>query len=209
MKNLFILMLLAACGIQESVILKKGLDGQTGRDGIDGVAGTSGLNGHSLVSEFSNATPLECPNGGNRTDIFIDMDDSFSVSTGDYYSNSLVACNGFNGAQGAQGIQGKDGPQGETGPTSQGQTGPQGPVGATGPMGPSGSGATVVPSTSTCTQLVGNFFTKNNVLYLEDDLNHCDGTKDKVELNSLGSLWLSASQLAVFDGTLLRIINFN
>jgi hypothetical protein len=96
------LLLLASCGQKESVSVINGKDGQ---------------NGHSLVSEYVPAT--ECV--GDRLDVFIDLDDSLSVSEGDKYQSSIIACDGQNGLAGVQGIAGTQGPQG-----IQGNIGPTG-----------------------------------------------------------------------------------
>lgn len=142
---LAILMAITACGPRKETV--KIYQGKDGKDGA---------NGHSLVSEIVEAS--ECIDGGNRLDIFLDMDDSLSVSEGDQYQSSLVACNGAQGEQGlvgekgeqgeqgAQGIPGEMGPQGlqgEVGPQGlqgiAGAIGPQGPQGIPGPVGPMGS----------------------------------------------------------------------
>lgn len=124
--------------------------------------GDPGANGHSLVSRYVNVSGCECDEqGGSRLDIYLDLDDSLSVSEGDVYSNSLVACNGANGlqgpkgltgAQGAQGIPGVAGPKGDKGDVgpkgltgaagatgATGATGVAGPVGPIGPQGPQGA----------------------------------------------------------------------
>jgi hypothetical protein len=149
------------------------------------VTAIDGRNGHSIVSEYKQSTQLECESSGSRLDMYIDMDDSLTVSQGDVYANSLIACNGLNGlqgiqglpgtngsngsdgaqgipgAQGPQGIQGIAGPQGAPGldgaDGQPGPTGPQGPQGPQGIQGPAGSsGATIVSfSGSSCTRLTG------------------------------------------------------
>jgi hypothetical protein len=114
------------------------------RTEIATVVAVDGKNGHSLVSQYntidsssdSESDHIECLNGGNRLDIFVDMDDSLSVSEGDVYSNSLIACNGLNGLQGLQGIQGVQGEAGEQG--RQGIPGRRGPRGRQGPQGIAG-----------------------------------------------------------------------
>lgn len=221
-KSLSLLFVLAACG--ESVTVIKGLDG------------APGANGHSLVSEYLATEELECSTSGTRLDIYLDMDDSLSVSEGDLYTGSLIACNG---AQGAQGVPGEQGPQGVVGPQglagvngeagaagavgpqgAQGDAGPAGPQGPSGPQGIQGvqgiqgeaganATASIMPSSSTCTLITGSYYMKNNVLYDEDDANLCDGSHDKVNLNDGGTLWLSANKLAVDDGDVLRVITFN
>lgn len=106
------------------------------------VTAVDGKNGHSVVSVYNESSELECSNGGQRLDLYLDLDDSLSVTEGDTFMNSLVTCNGLNGLNGAQGPQGEPGPQGligETGP--QGLTGPrgyQGFPGLPGAIGPRG-----------------------------------------------------------------------
>ncbi len=131
-----------------------------------GQDGANGANGHSLVSQFAEVNGCECDEqGGTRLDIYLDLDDSLSVSEGDTFQNSLIACNGRNGlrgprgltgAQGEQGIPGEAGPQGEQGvPGPQGLTGAAGATGATGaqgvagpvgPIGPQGPQGTMGPA---------------------------------------------------------------
>jgi len=138
------------------------------RDTIETIKGDKGANGHSLVSQFASISEesLECRNGGTSLNLFIDMDDSFTSSTGDLYIGSLVACNGVNGldglngldgvdgSPGAPGLDGRDGRPGKDGKNGtngknghdgedgedgkDGKQGAQGIAGATGPQGPSG-----------------------------------------------------------------------
>lgn len=117
MKYIAILLLLTACGVQ--------------KEKVSFYNGKDGANGHSLVSEYTEAQ--ECIAGGQRLDIYLDMDDSLTTSEGDLYQSSLIACNG---EQGIQGIQGAVGPQGLVGET--GAVGPQGEQGVAGPTGPQG-----------------------------------------------------------------------
>jgi hypothetical protein len=159
------------------------IPGPQGSPGVQGSAGPQGASGHSLVSETVSASWCECDEaGGNRLDIYLDLDDSHSVSEGDEFQSALVACHGMNGLNGAQGLEGAQGPQGVagvmgpqglpgdaglTGPMGPsgdqgvagpvGPAGPQGPQGTPGAMGPAGSGATVQVYTlgSSC-QSVGN-----------------------------------------------------
>ena len=135
------LLALVSCGVQESATIYNGEDGK------------DGANGHSLVSEYLES--CECDNGGTRLDIFVDVDDSFSVTEGDLYQNSLIACNG---EQGTQGIQGEQGEQGERGPRGlrgrvgrqglrgqQGEQGEQGEQGIAGTIGAQGAQGEVGP----------------------------------------------------------------
>ncbi len=114
------LILLAACGKKETVSIINGKDGK------------DGANGHSLVSQYVDAS--ECLDGGTRLDIALDLNDSLSIDEGDLYQGSLIACNG---EQGITGEMGEIGPQGFVGET--GEIGPQGLPGEIGPIGPSGS----------------------------------------------------------------------
>lgn len=98
--------------------------------------GKDGKNGHSIVSMYNKSSELECLNDGQRLDLYLDIDDSLSVTEGDLYMNSLVTCNGLNGLNGIDGVNGQDGETGAQGP--QGEPGPQGLVGATGPQGLAG-----------------------------------------------------------------------
>ncbi|MGH7240790.1 MAG: hypothetical protein ACREGB_00660 [Candidatus Saccharimonadales bacterium] len=104
--------------------------------GPTGAAGTSGANGHSLVSQYVTADEAACPNGGTELDIYLDTDDSLTVSATDIYQGSMIACNGSNGLNGTNGLNGigQIGPQGEPG---VGIPGPQGVpgVGIPGPQG--------------------------------------------------------------------------
>jgi len=105
------------------------INGTPGNDGRDGA------NGHSLVSQYMDATELECDSaGGGRLDIYIDMDDSLTASDGDQYQNSLVACNGLNGLNGSDGSDGSDGSNG-----INGHDGIAGPPGSSGPPGLNGN----------------------------------------------------------------------
>lgn len=99
--------------------------------------GADGKNGHSLVSQYVEVNTCECDEqGGTRLDIYLDIDDSLSISEGDLFQNSLIACNGRNGLQGIQGLPGVQGVQGEQGPQGiPGEAGPQGIAGEQGVQG--------------------------------------------------------------------------
>lgn len=116
-----VLALLAGCGVPgQSISLPEpinGVDGQTGaqgqpgtngQDGVDGaggVDGTNGSNGKSLVSQSRAATNIECASSlGTAVDIYLDMDNSFTVSAGDQFQSGLVACNGIAGTNGANAV---------------------------------------------------------------------------------------------------------
>jgi uncharacterized protein YceK len=212
MKKILVMLAILASGCSPDKEVVSVINGDDGKDGA---------NGHSIVSSFNEASQCECSNGGTRLDLFVDLDDSLTASESDLYQGSFVACNGANGLNGEQGVAGEQGPAGEIGPQGPaGSTGAQGPVGPQGPTGPqgltgatgaSGSGATILASSSTCTQVDGNYYMKNDTLYYEDDSNKCDGNHDKVSLNSSGdSMWVAAKKLAVKDGNgVLRVIIFN
>lgn len=156
MKYLLVLLLAtAACSKRTDVATVVAVDGTNGKDG------------HSVVSVYNESSELECSNGGQRLDLYLDMDYSLSVTDGDMFMNSLVTCNGANGLNGAQGSQGEIGPQGLIGATGPrglrgprgyqgfpgqpgavgpqgldgvaGATGPQGIPGVAGPVGPQGA----------------------------------------------------------------------
>lgn len=123
MKFLLIALLLASCG----------RNGKNGRDGVDGE------NGHSLVSQINSASEIECSTGGQRLDVYLDLNDSFFVDEFDLYLNSLVACNGANGVDGQDGADGQNGVDGKDGaPGLTGERGEQGPPGLEGKVGPQG-----------------------------------------------------------------------
>lgn len=208
------LLALAACQEVDKVQLIQGPQGATG---------IAGANGHSLVSQFVSidSESLECTNGGTRLDIYMDMDDSLTVTDGDTYEGSLVACNGANGLNGQDGIAGAQGPQGETGPQgatgAQGVAGPVGPVGPQGPQGtqgatgPAGSGATItVYSSSNCTSLGNGYYGKaGSNAYSIYTTSTCSGSHN--DLNSANpTMWISSDVLGVFSSpNTLRSISFN
>lgn len=139
-----ILGLVGGCAYRESLSVIDGKPGSNGKDGSDGV---DGKNGHSIVSQYLplEQENLECLAGGSRLDMYLDLDDSLSVSEEDVYQGSLVACNGLNGlagrdgVDGANGVDGKDGASGEDGEDGEdGQDGEQGIAGEPGSAGPPG-----------------------------------------------------------------------
>lgn len=144
MRYLLVGLLLVSCG----------RNGKNGTNGVDGKNGKDGENGHSLVSQINAASIIECSTGGQRLDIYLDMNDNFSTDEYDVYLNSLVACNGTNGEDGIAGEDGKDGADGVDGVNGadgsngvdgrdgaiglQGERGEQGPPGLEGKVGPQG-----------------------------------------------------------------------
>jgi len=189
MKKLILGLLLASIAAgcapdREVVEIYKGVPGPQGEQGPQG---PQGENGHSLVSETVEAGEIECDSaGGNRLDIYVDMDDSLSVSEGDVFQSALIACNGLNGlngadgltgAQGPEGVAGAQGPQGLPGPAGAvgpqgsqgvagpvGPSGPQGPQGAPGAQGPAGAGATLQNYSlgSSCTNIGDGYYAKRS-----------------------------------------------
>lgn len=188
--------------------------------GQNGADGQNGANGHSLVSETNEASGCECGEaGGQRLDIYVDLDDSLSASEGDVYQGSLVACNGSNGLNGEQGQTGEQGPPGVAGPQGEpgvgipgptGPTGPTGPQGTPGAQGPAGEGATItVYNTNTCTLIAGTaYYTKSDNIYTGST---CHSNTKVAELDGGDdTFWVSATKLAVENnGAGIRVISFN
>lgn len=233
---------IASCGVDEVAIQsppavdgtngaagldgKDGLDGLDGTNGLDGKDGQDGANGHSLVSRFHSASWFECFfTGGTRLDIYIDMDDSLTLTHGDRYQNSLIACNGRDGEDGRDGRDGKPGPQGVAGAVGpqgepgeqgeQGEPGPTGPQGEQGLPGPQGEGTSVSIvsyTSSSCALIAGTSrYTKpsgsNSGIYTN---NSCHSSSKEFELSQGDSFWVSADKLAVKLGTTgIRVISFN
>jgi hypothetical protein len=187
--------------------------------------GKDGKNGHSLVSEYVEAE--ECVDGGSRLDVFLDLDDSLSVSEGDIYQSSIVACNGaqgIQGLQGEQGVPGEQGPQGEQGiagpqglqgvagaPGIPGAVGPQGPQGNPGPVGPDGpqgpQGIQGIAGSSTTASITTTAPGCNRILttsyYSKDDRvydnSSCSNSHAGMvaDLNGGNSFWVGSNILAV------------
>lgn len=213
MRTLFILfvMSLMACGPTKEVVQV-----------VNGNDGLTGSNGHSVVSQFVNVAQesLECMNGGTRQDVYLDLDDSLTVSSNDLYLNSGVACNGSNGLNGLQGLEGQQGPQGLAGPQGgtgpqglpgpTGPIGPQGPQGATGAQGPSGSGAIITSYNSTLCQLISgtSYYVKNDSLYSSSS---CSSSQKVITLSGgEDTFWVSSTKLATENnGSGIRVVNFN
>lgn len=193
--------------------------------GAPGANGADGKNGHSIVSQYSNTSELECEgSSGSRLDMYLDNDDSLTVSESDLFQNSLIICNGLNGLnglngqsgeQGPQGIAGSIGPQGTPGATgSPGPTGPVGPQGPQGLQGPAGgAGGTIISYTSSsCTAIPGtSYFVKpNGTNFKVYTGSTCHSSTAVAEVDDGSSFWLSANKLAVdFGDTGLRVITFN
>lgn len=204
-----------------------GKEGAKGETGSVGPQGPQGANGHSLVSEVVAASALECAVSGQRLDIYIDLDDSLSLTTGDSFISSLVACNGANGLNGAQGVAGAQGPQGEVGPQGvigeagpQGEVGPTGPAGVQGPQGeqgaqgPAGSGATIqnyTLSSATCTAIGDSLYAKTNSTDVRIySTSSCSSTSLVSEIDGEHSVFLTPDRLGFnVNGGNLRVLKFN
>jgi hypothetical protein len=210
MKYLVLMLLLAACVKKETLQVVNGKDG------------------HSLVSQYLEASDLECSDGGSRLDIYVDMDDSLTPSAGDRYQGSLVACNGQDGHDGQPGEQGPPGHAGPPGlngnPGHDGQPGPQGPPGSPGAPGANGKDgapgqdgkdAHVTPKNvgPNCVNISSGYdaLTKNNTVELYTAGHSCSPPKKVFVLTSSAStFWLSSDELAVFvEPAGLRILTYN
>lgn len=164
------------------------------------VADLRANNGHSLVTSLASASELECVSGGNRLDVFLDLDYSLTPSAADQYMNSLVACNGAMGLTGATG---------EPGPT--GAIGPVGPAGEPGPAGIDGTSATISTYSGTNCTLISNtstFMKKSGSNYGLYTTSNCHANSKFAEVSQGESYWASASDLAVWSSTSLRVISF-
>lgn len=212
MKKMLLFMFLCSCSPKTELV-----------EIIKGDDGLAGANGHSVVSEYVQSCEIECAAGGQRLDLYLDLDDSLSATEGDLYLNSLVACNGLNGAKGAKGATGAQGPQGAIGPQglpgAQGLPGPTGPVGPQGPQGLPGadgdddSGATITQySSSSCTLIAGtSSYVKvsNNSVSLYTS-SSCSSSSKFATVSEGESYWVAAKDLAVFNTqTSIRVIHFN
>lgn len=164
------------------------------------VADLRANNGHSLVTSLASASELECSSGGNRLDVFLDLDYSLMPSAADIYMNSLVACNGALGMSGTTG---------EPGPT--GAIGPAGPAGEPGPAGLDGTSATISTYSGTNCTLISNtstFIKKSGSNYGLYTASNCSSNSKFAEVSQGESYWASASDLAVWSSTSLRVISF-
>ncbi len=202
LKLALFLILLAACAPKREVV-----------ELIPGPQGPGGANGHSVVSQYLPAGELECASTGNRLDLYLDLDDSLSVTEGDLYQGSLVACDGLNGANGTDGV-GTPGPQGDVGPAGSDGVGTPGPIGPQGLPGADGaSGATITTyASSSCTHIADTVYyakagSNNPGIYTGST---CAPSTKAVELGSGESFWVSDNALAVDYGTDgFRVITFN
>lgn len=207
------LALLGACGDKELVSVYKG---DAGSDGIDGSNGQDGANGHSLVAQGAEATELECPDGGSRGDLYLDLDDSLDASEGDLYQASVVACNGSNGLNGQHGNPGEQGPPGQSGPPGlNGNPGHDGIAGPPGEQGPPGQGSHVNQhNVATCTSMPGGYYLKtgsgneNGSVGIYSN-SSCTGNHEQLN-DSKSTFWLTESDLAIYvDSQFVRVLSFN
>lgn len=224
---LFLGLALAGCAPKKGDPGDVGPKGSQGDAGAEGPAGPQGANGHSLVSETVAASALECAVSGQRLDIYVDLDDSLSLSAGDQFSSSLISCNGANGLDGAQGVAGEQGPQGEVGPEglmgaegpqgAEGPTGPQGvqgPQGAQGAQGPAGSGATIqnyTLNTSTCLSIGDSLYAKRNSTDVRVySASNCNGASLVAQIDGEHPVFLTGDRLGFnVNGGNLRVLKFN
>lgn len=187
--------------------------------GLPGANGQNGKDGASLVSELLSVNECECDGaGGNRQDVYVDVDNSRTVNGGDHYLYSAINCNGQNGLSimGPQGPQGAMGPQGIPGlgiPGPMGPQGPQGPQGLTGPVGPSGSGGSITAySSSSCTLIAGtSSYAKptgsgNYGLYSSST---CHSSSKWAEVSQGEIYYLGGSSYATWSSSALRVLTFN
>jgi hypothetical protein len=194
----------AGCSINKELVqFSNGKNGSNGKDGKDG------SNAHSLVGlvvEYLES----CKNGGTALDLYLDLDDSLSVTEGDLFQGQLLACNGSNGQDGLDGENGSDGEDGEDGEDgSDGLTGPVGPMGPQGPAGSPGASVTITTySTSSCTAISGSvYYVKLNNIYSSSS---CSSNTKVAELTgSDDTFWVSSTKLAVENGSSsIRVINY-
>lgn len=163
--------------------------------------------GHSLVSQYQHPTELECPSGGNRLDVYVDTDDSLSVTPGDKFLLSLIACNGANGLDGSNGTPGAQGPQGEIGP--QGPAGSPGLPGPQGSPGLPGTTATIAVYSSAACALVVGTSTYISVGYTNAEIYSDSNCSSKIgEVSDTKTAWVGTSQLAVWASNGVRVISF-
>lgn len=211
MKKMWLVLLMIAISCDSTTVHL--IPGQDGMDGQDGA------NGHSLVSETTEVEGNACDeNGGQSLDIYVDLDDSLSVTEGDLYQSSLIACNGSNGLNGEPGAPGEPGPPGVAGPQGlpgigipgpAGPPGPTGPQGVPGAQGPPGAGATItVYNTGSCTLIAGtSYYVKGSSIYTSSS---CHAWTKVANLTGADdTFWVGANKLAVQNSGCIRVITFN
>ncbi len=168
--------------------------------GTPGAPGTPGTNGSCHTDQTEGGALITCNDGSFS---FIahgtsgtNGEDGSDCSTESTEYGAVIWCTNGSYSYVYNGINGEDGADGAPG--------------TPGLPGAPGSGTTITTGTGTCTLITGSYYLKGNTLYQEDDSNLCDSPHDKVSLNSSGdSKWLSATKLLIYDGTTVRIINFN
>lgn len=65
-----------------------------------------GADGHSIIPLTPGTLPGVCSNGGSSVDLYLDLDNTLSVTEGDLYQSTVFACNGIDGAVGPAGPSG-------------------------------------------------------------------------------------------------------
>ena len=95
----------------------QGVQGPQGAQGLTGAQGDAGASSLSLsVAEPAGAN---CPEGGTRVELGVDLDGDGVLSPGEVnFAMTRFICNGLTGAMGPQGVQGSQGPQGVQGLSS-------------------------------------------------------------------------------------------
>lgn len=217
MKKVGLFLVLGALGCSDLKLEVNGIPGPTGGAGQDAV---------SLVSQVVSlsAESIECSGvGGQRLDIYSDVNGDHAASEGDVIQTSLFVCNGqigLTGAAGTEGPEGSPGPQGE--PGAQGEPGPQGVAGEAGPAGSSGTVTDISLSGSpSCKSIGDGYYAKRNgeTIKLYGSLSNCNNSDDLIAVidptpqsGAFASYWLTATKLAFADGSSsanLRIVKFN
>lgn len=199
---------------------------------LKGDPGANGADGYSLVSVTTQVDGCECDGaGGQRLDVYLDLDRSTTVTEADAYQNSLVACNGQQGLRGYRGYPGEMGPPGIgiPGPQGiQGEPGPMGPPGQSiqGPPGATGPAGAVIQNYalgSSCTSIGDGYYAKRSgdearIYTADSNPNDSSGNCDNFVANlyaehtsnGSASMWLSATRLAFNDNNgNLRVLKFN
>ena len=206
MKFLLLSILLLGCGKEETFEIVKGDSGKDGKSA------------HGLVSQVVEvSSTLLCPNGGKSLDVYLDIDDSFDVSSEDKFQSSLVACNGLNGLQGEQGPSGEKGEPGEVGPQGEpGKDGENGLDGKDGQDGFDGEDGTMISitdmqSSGSCSQVAstGRYVKKNGSNVAIFSSSSCSNSSKEEELSEMESFWFSGTILGfAMDNGIIRLVEF-
>lgn len=185
------------CAQSETVLLK-------GPAGQPGAPGEVGAPGHSAVSLSRAASELECEVSGTAVDVYLDLDDSLSVTEGDTLQSGLVACNGANGLDGADGANGVDGADG-----SDGQDG------ADGADGEDGTNATAVMTAytigSSCQVIHSGWSAKKHdsdsvKVYSNES---CSGSSETLDDDNDDMFVISNSVVLLYQNLVIRKLVFN